>query len=180
MMCSMALASFVHQYSILWEDCKGERFAGIKKEALLRGGRRASGVVDGVEWAFPSGEGGRAERGRMRSQPCALHGLLGEASSHGVCANLSFPSWADYAPEAFPSGEGGRAERGRMRSQRCALHGLLGEDASRGGCANLPFPSRADYAPEAFPLWGRWSRGARSDEIAALHPAWPVGRGLFP
>ena len=131
LMCSMALASFVHQYSILWEDCKGERFAGIKKEALLRGGRRASGVVDGVEWAFPSGEGGRAERGRMRSQPCALHGLLGEASSHGGCANLSFPSWADYAPEAFP-------------------------------------------------LWGRWSSGARSDEIAALHPAWPVGRGLFP
>ena len=83
--------------------------------------------------AFPSGEGGRAQRGRMRSFPLARlwsqSGTsvrnafpFGEGGRAQRGRMKSFPLarlWSQSGTSvrnAFPSGEGGRAQRGRMRS----------------------------------------------------------------
>ena len=67
--------------------------------------------------AFPFGEGGRAQRGRMRSfsHPPAWPGGSGHCDAAArICRFQRGRPAAEH--EAFPFGEGGRAQRGRMRS----------------------------------------------------------------
>ena len=116
--------------------------------------------------AFPSGEGGRAQQGRMRSLP--LWGAWpGGAAFPCSARNQPFPSRKDCSATASPSGEGGRAQRGRMRSLP-----LWGRMAWWRGvpmqCAQPAVSVAEGLHRYSLPLRGRRPSAARSDEVAPL------------
>ena len=94
--------------------------------------------------AFPFGEGGRAQRGRMRSSPWRTANPAGWGRSFGAVRTCRFQRGRTSSParklRLLPLGL-----REPAVSNAGGLRRLLGNSGVfPWGCANLPFPTRAD------------------------------------